>query len=62
LDLIDSCASVTSEAARASKKGMLMYVRELRVGKFPRVKGEGLVGAVYGADLRAPECSCKGQG
>ena len=53
---------MTSEAARASKKGMLMYVRELRVGKFPRVKGEGLVGAVYGADLRAPECSCKGQG
>ena len=38
-----------------------MYVRDLRLGKFPRVKGEGL-GDVYGAHARTTECSCKGQG
>ena len=48
--------------ACARKKGMLMYVRDLRLGKFPRIKGEGLVGDVYGAHARAPECSCKSQG
>ena len=57
MEFIGYKTSMTCEDARASKKGMLMYVRDLRLGKFPRVKGKEFDGDVYGAHALAPECS-----